>query len=215
MVGLACGGAPPPPPPTPVDAEGIATNVELATRPDGPVRILFDWRLNESGSRTGGRGVVRMEPPYKARLDLFTEQGETVLRAALVGDVLRLPPGVDDQDIVPDATLLWASLGVFRPGTLAYLAGGEGLEDGQVRLRYSYGAGEEVRYRLDGTKIQEVELLRGGDTVERVAVEPSADQVFPEEAVYRNLAEFRELTVTLDEYEQVDVFPPDIWFDQR
>ena len=214
LVVAACGGAPPPPP-TPVDAEGIAENTQLATRLEEPVRIVFDWSLNESGSRTGGRGVVRMEPPYKARLDLFTGRGETVLRAALVDDVLRLPPGVDSQEIVPPPTLLWAALGVFHPGNLAFLAGGEALGEGQVRLSYSFGSGEQLRYRLEGAHVQEVELMRDGHTTERVSVEPSAEHAFPRETVYRNLTAFRELTMTLDAYEHVDVFPPDIWFDAR
>lgn len=211
----ACAGGPPPPPPEPVDAEAIAQNARLATRLEQPARIVFDWSLNEAGSRTSGRGVVRMEPPYKARLDLFTEQGETVLRAALVDDVLRLPRGVESQDIVPQPHLLWSALGVFRPGTLALLMGGERLEDGEVRLRYSYGAGEELQYRLRGGRVRVAELHRGGDAVERVSVEASSDHRFPRQTVYRNLGAFRELTLTLDAYEHVDVFPPDIWLDTR
>jgi hypothetical protein len=211
---LAC-GAPPPPPPTPVDADGIAQNQRLKTMPTEPIRILFDWNLNESGSRTSGRGVVRMEPPYKARLDLFTEKGETVLRAALVDDVLRLPPGVESQQIVPSPTLLWASLGVFRPGNLAYLTGGEATGPGQIQLGYDYGGGEQVRYHLDGDDVSQVELLRGGHVAERIEVDGSEEHTFPRRTVYRNLAEFRELTVTLDEYELVDVYPPDIWLPSR
>lgn len=215
LILAGCGGGPAPPPPTPVDAEGISQNVGLATRPSEPVRIVFDWALNESGSRTSGRGVVRMEPPYKARLDLFTGQGETVLRAALVNDVLRLPPGVETQEIVPPPTLLWAALGVFRPGTLAYLAGGEGLPDGQVRLTYTYNSGEELQYRLEGTQVQHVELKRQDRTAESIAIEASDEHPFPQETVYRNVGAFRELTMTLHEYELVDVFPPDIWLDRR
>ncbi len=209
----ACSGAPPPPPPTPIDAEGAAQNASLTTRPQEPVRIVFAWSLNESGSRTSGRGVVRMEPPYKARLDLFTGQGETVLRAALVGDVLRLPPGVESQEIVPPPTLLWAALGVFRPGNLAYLSGGEALSEGEIQLNYSLGAGEGLVYRLDGTQVQRVELSRDGHTTESLAVTAASEHPFPQETEYRNLAAFRELTMTLDGYEHVDVFPPDIWLD--
>ncbi len=156
-----------------------------------------------------------MEPPYKARLDLFTGKGETVLRAALVDDVLRLPPGVESQEIVPPPPLLWAALGVFRPGNLAYLNGGESVGESRVRLDYGYGGGEGVRYYLIGDDVDEVELLRGGDVAEVVAVEGSDDHPFPRETVYRNLGEFRELTLTLDVYEHVDVYPPDIWLESR
>ena len=208
---LGCAGAPPPPPPEPVDAEGISESIRLATRLDQPVRILFDWNLNESGSRTSGRGVVRMEPPYKARIDLFNGKGETVLRAALVDDVLHLPPGVTSQNVVPQPALLWAALGVFRPGAHGYLAGGEAIGDRQVQLRYGYGGSEEVRFRVSGGTMDLAELLRGGRVAERVEVQASESHQFPQEAVYRNMGDFRELTLTLDAYERVDVFPPDIW----
>jgi hypothetical protein len=213
LASFGCSAAPPPPPPEPIDATGVADNVRLRTIPQEPVRILFDWSLNESGSRTSGRGVVRMEPPYKARLDLFTGNGETVLRAALVDDVLRLPPGVESQEIVPPPALLWASLGVFRPGNLAFLNGGESVGDDQIRLSYGYNGGEEVRYHLTGDEVGEVELLRGGNAAEVVAIEASTEHPFPQETVYRNLGEFRELTLTLDVYEHVDVYPPDIWLE--
>lgn len=156
-----------------------------------------------------------MEPPYKARLDLFTGKGETVLRAALVGDVLRLPPGVESQDIVPSPTLLWAALGVFRPGTLAFLDGGSEADDGQLVLNYTLGAGEGLEYHLTGVQVNQVELSRGGHAAEHVSVAPSSEHRFPQETVYRNLSAFRELTMTLDAYEHVDVFPPDIWLDPR
>jgi len=211
LAALGCAGAPAPPPPEPIDAEGISESVRLGTRLDHPVKILFDWRLNESGSRTSGRGFVRMEPPYKARLDLFNGKGETLLRAALIDDVMRLPPGVESQDIVPQPALLWAALGVFRPGAHGYLAGGEAVGDSQVQLRYGYGGSEEVRYRLTGGAVDLAELFRGGHVAERVTVEASQAHAFPKETVYRNMADFRELTLTMDAYEKVDVFPPDIW----
>jgi len=215
VLALAACSSPPPPPPVPVDADGIAQNLRLKSMPTEPVRILFDWSLNESGSRTSGRGVVRMEPPYKARLDLFTGKGETVLRAALVDDVLRLPQGVTSQDIVPPPTLLWAALGVFRPGNLAYLNAGESVGAQQVQLGYGYSGGEEVHYLVSGDEVDQVELLRGGHVAERVTVEASEEHTFPKTAVYRNIGEFRELTVTLDVYEPVDVYPPDIWLSAR
>lgn len=209
-VSVACAGDPPPPP-VPIDAEGVAEQMTLSTRLQEPVRIIFDWSLNEAGSRTSGRGVVRMEPPYKARLDLFTGKGETVLRAALVDDALRLPPGGEGRELVPPPSLLWAALGVFRPGARAYLVTGTALQDDQVSLSYGYAGGEEARFRISGDVVQEAELLRGGQVVERVDLEREGESAFPAEAVYRNLGEFRELKLMLDSYESVEVFPPDIW----
>ncbi|MYH49667.1 MAG: hypothetical protein F4151_09125, partial [Gammaproteobacteria bacterium] len=109
--------APEPPPagPPALDYHRHALLVEARTQLTTPVRLIFDWNVREPGLRSGGRGVARLEPPYRARLDLFTGRGETVLRAALVGDDLRIPEGASDE-LVPPPALFWSSLGIFRPG---------------------------------------------------------------------------------------------------
>ena len=50
--------------------------------------------------------MARIEPPSKARLDLFLDNGEGVLSAALVDDELRLPHGAP-EDILPPVELMW------------------------------------------------------------------------------------------------------------
>src|SRR5687768_1387011 len=123
----ACGAPPPPPPAAPtVDAAELALRLEARGRIEEPIRIMFEWSLSDRDARFRGRGVARVEPPYKARLDLFLASGETAVRAALVGDELRLPRGAP-EGLVPPAEMLWGTLGVFKPSIDARLLGAETL----------------------------------------------------------------------------------------
>ena len=192
----------------------MLANLERVTRLEEPTRILFEWSLNEQGTRVRGRGIARIEPPFRARLDLFMGNGETVARAALVDDELRLPPGVP-QGIIPPAHLLWTALGVFRPGRDAAFLGAEREAGGGISLRYLYPNGQELRYRLEGRTILEAELLEDGHTIQRVSIAPDGEGSYPEEATYRDLTSFRELTLTRQSVENVEFYPPDIWFPTR
>jgi hypothetical protein len=208
---ISCAPPPPPPPPPPtVDAQGLALRLEARGRIEEPTRILFEWSLSDRDARFRGRGVARLEPPYKARLDLFLANGETAVRASLVGDELRLPPGAP-QGLVPPAELLWGTLGVFKPSSDARLRGAETLADGRTALHYQRPDGIEVRYVIGDTGVQEVERLRAGSVVERLEVSTPSGARWPSEGTYRNLAEFRELKLTRQAVEQVESYPPDIW----
>lgn len=207
----ACGGggATSASPDPSIDAEQAALTVERTTRLERPARLVFEWNIREQGMRLRGRGVARVEPQYKARLDLFTGSGETVVRAALVGDELRLPVDAP-PGLIPPAPLLWASLGVFRAGTRLSVLGARELDGDQLLILLRHPDGGELRYRVRNRTILEVERVRDGHVVERVEVEPG-DGPFPREARYRNLADFRELTVTLEEMAYVESYPSDIW----
>ncbi len=210
----ACSAPPPPPPPAPtIDAEQEALAAEHFTQLDRPMRVIFGWSVREPGLRTSGRGVARLEPPYRARLDLFTGNGETVLRAALVGDDIRIPPGSPDE-LVPPPALLWSALGVFRPGDASVLLGGQGGE-GRVRLRYGFSGGVELRYVIAGRRVESVDLLRNGQVADQLVARHAPDGRFPSETTYRDLAEFRELKFTLETVEDVEAYPPDIWSPNR
>jgi hypothetical protein len=198
----AAGGCATPPPPVvrpAVDAEQVALALEERTALRDPIRVVFSWQLNEAGVRVKGRGVARIEPPYKARLDLFLDNGETVVRAALVDGDLRLPPGAP-TNILPPPDLMWGVLGVFRPGRATDLVGGDHLADGGVRLRYRYGDGKELDFNVVD-----------GHVAERVEVGMGASDRYPEEATYRNLSAFRELKLSRESLERVEPYPPDIW----
>ena len=210
VVVSACASSPLPVPATQVDAERIALRLEYVTRVEGPARILFSWSLSDRDARFQGRGVARVEPPFKARLDLFSGSGETIARAALVNDDLRLPSGTP-EGIIPPAELLWGTLGVFRPGSETTLLGGEDLGGGRIRLRYQRPDGLVVRYTVRGDGVEEVERIRQGRTVERVTLEQVPSDRYPSEATYRNLAAFRELRLNRDTAVLVEPYPPDIW----
>ena len=213
LVGVAissCASSPLPVPTPAVDAERVALGLEVATRPERPTRILFSWSLNDRDARFQGRGVARVEPPFKARLDLFSGSGETIARAALVNDDLRLPEGTPDG-IIPPAELLWGTLGVFRPGSETSLLGAESLGEGRVRLRYQREDGLVVRYTVGGGGVEEVERIRQGQTVERVMLEKEAIDRYPTEATYRNVGAFRELRMSRDSAVPVEPYPADIW----
>lgn len=172
--------------------------------------MVFKWRAQEPDFRDGGTGVARVEPPYRARLDLFLDNGETAATAALVGDELRIPASLQ-SDLVPPAALLWAALGVFRPGAQAEMVNGR-LTRGTMVLDYDLPDEEQVRFHLRNRAVVDAERLESGSVVERVFISDLAGEtIFPNEATYRNMPEYRELRLTLVSVEYVDPFPPDIW----
>lgn len=214
---MAC--APSAPPPARLDAgvqpRDVATATERATRIDRPYTVVFGWRLNDSGRRVGGRGVARLAPPYRARLDLFTENGETAAVAALVAEEVRLGAGVEEE-LVPPPPLLWASLGVLHPGREASLLGAGAADGAGILLRYGLEDGGELRFRVAERAVRGAEVIRGGHVVERVRVEDESGlDRFPREANYRDLTAFRELTVTLESAERVPSHPEEIWHPGR
>jgi hypothetical protein len=192
------------------DPETTALELRDDTSLADPLRIVFGWELNDAGQRVEGRGVARVEPPYKARLDLFLDNGETVISAALVDGDLRLPPGSPDE-ILPPPDLFWGTLGIFRPVGDARLVGADRLEGEAVRLRYRHDDGREVRYQVEEGVLTTLELLQGGRVVQRVDVAPERVARYPVEATYRHLGEFRELRLVRESLSVVPAFDPEIW----
>lgn len=194
-----------------VDPEQLALALEDRTSLSEPIRVVFSWELNEAGVHVKGRGVARIEPPYKARLDLFLGNGETVIRAALVDGDLRVPPGAP-TNILPPPDLMWGVLGVFRPDRNTDLLGADRLADGGVRLRYRYDDGKELDFHVVNGEVDAMELLdAGGHVAQRVELNLGTADRYPLEATYRNLSDFRELKLTRASVERVEPYPPDIW----
>ena len=191
-----------------MDVEQESLRTEMATELPRPQRIDFDWRVSEEGLRLSGSGVARVEPPYRARLDLFLGNGERVAAAALVGSDLRLPPGIGAQFIPPEH-LLWGTLGVFRPGLGTALLGGETI-DGQLRMRFRLENLDEVHYYMVDRRVLRVDMLRGGNVIQDVRLTRDETGV-PLEAVYRDLTAFRQLTISRKGVENVEPYPPDVW----
>jgi len=196
------------------DAPVVAQQALEATRPQNPVRILFDFRVKEADLRFNGRGLARVEPPYRVRLDLFTPGGETLFQSALVEGTLRIPPWAP-RELAPPPALLWAALGIFRPDPdLKLLGGGRKGADG-VTLHYGGTDELELRFVLRSGRLTRAELHRDGHLAEEVDLsrDPTTGTVL--ETVYRNHALFLELTFSLESSENVETFSPDIWYPGR
>ncbi len=206
----ACSGVPGPDSPSPASRQD-GLFAEHSTRPGRPARLVFRWEAREPDFRGRGSGVARVEPPYRARLDLFLDNGEAAAVAAVVGDELRTPAALPTA-LVPPPALFWAALGVFRPGDETSYVGGRRAE-GDVTLEYELSSGGRLRYQLRSGSIVAATRLVDGSAVERVEVTlaDAGSAVFPGEATYRHLADFRELRLRLESLEWVDAFPPDIW----
>ena len=173
--------------------------------------VIFHWSVREPELRAEGSGFARLQHPDRARLDLFMDNGEAVLAATLVEDQLTAREGTQLQ-VVPSPAMLWASLGVFRPGEGVTLIGAETLDDDVLRLRYRLADGDELRYEFRSGRVTEVELRHEGDAVHRIALSRDGGGELPTEATYRNLASFSELKVTVQTVERVDSHPSDIWY---
>jgi hypothetical protein len=204
----ACASAPPAPV-RPIDAGQVALSAERASALDVPYRLVFEWSFDELGTRLQGRGVARIEPPFNARLDLFLSNGETAAVAALVGDDLRFAEG--GQAELPASPLLWAALGVFRPGGTSALMGGSWSPAGLAELTYASETGGTLLYQLQGDRIVGIDVVRAERRREELRLLQAEGDRFPQEATYRHLDEVRELRITLESVEHVESYPSDIW----
>jgi hypothetical protein len=185
--------------------------VARATTLDGPTRIFFDWSLTEEGVRVRGRGVARVQPPDRARLDLFLSNGEAMAGAIVVGDDVILPVALPD-DILPPPELLWGTVGTLRLGSEARVVGGDELEGGGMRLVARLPDDQGVRFEVIEGRVRRIEQTTEGGTVVKTLVTRHGDEGgVPLEASYRDLAAFRELILQRDRMESVDGFPDDIW----
>jgi hypothetical protein len=213
VLATGCGGGPPAEDTRPLDAGQLASNAERASSLDAPYRLVFEWSLTEPGMRMQGRGVARIEPPYRARLDLFSRNGERITSAALVDGDLRVPEGL--PTFLPEATMFWASLGVFRPARGMGLVGGRWHRDGLAELHYRPGGDADLLIRLTRNRIQEVIQQTNGQVVEELRLRMEEDERFPRRATYRDMRQTRELTMTLESVENVESYPSDIWEPRR
>ncbi|MFW5951219.1 MAG: hypothetical protein ACOCVZ_03780 [Gemmatimonadota bacterium] len=181
-------------------AEAIA-----ATAPDRPLRVVFEWTMLDGEARFTGSGAARIEPPYRARLDLFGPRGEAYASAAVVDADVRLPPGTRNVPL-PPAAMMWALLGVVRPPDQAVLAATERRDDRTV-LYYVVDDGR-LRYTLAGRRLVAARWDHGG----RMDVELGpARSGIPARAAYRDWSGHTELIMNLEQVDEVESFPTDIW----
>lgn len=207
LVLAACAtGAPVPGTPPAVLDTTLVDSAEAATRLQRRLHVTFDWSLQDRDARFSGQGVVRLDPPYRGRLDLFGPRGETYAAAVLQDAELRAPAGA--AALLPPPAFLWASLGVFRrpdaPLTLA-------RRDGAA-LELGFAAGRERwHFVFEAGRLRRVEWVGPDGSRRTVELTGAAAHGLPQRGTYRDWQEFRELTLTLTAVEEVDAFPSDIW----
>lgn len=185
----------------------IAATAIGRSAPDRPLQVVFDWTVLDGSARFSGSGAARIEPPYRARLDLFGPQGEGYVSAALVGTDLRLPPGAPAIRL-PPAAMMWAVLGVVLPPERARLVGTRSSAD---RTELYYDAdGSRLRYTLVDGRLRSATWDGDG---RRMAVELSGvvEPGLPRSAFYRDGSAHTELKLELKRVNEVESYPPDIW----
>jgi hypothetical protein len=204
-----CAAAPPPDVPAgtaPADP-AVAQAAVAATALERPLHVVFGWTLQEREARFSGRGVTRYAPPSRARLDLFGPRDETYLSAALVGMDLRLPAAAPAVPL-PPPPLLWSVLGIVRPPEDARLV--RARRDGNTTELEYERAGEQWTFRLEGDDLRHAEANGPGGR-RTVELSGTGAHGLPQRAVYRDWPAFRELRLDLQEANEVDGFPQDIW----
>jgi hypothetical protein len=205
-----CASAPPPAAAPPVDAGAVQREAEERSALDHPYRLVFEWEFQEPGVRVRGRGVARVEPPYRARLDLFGPNGDRIAAASLVNDRLEVPVGL--ASAIPPAPMLWGALGIFRPGPGLYGATATRSGADQSEIRFRSADGGEIRIALAGERIRQIDRTGDSGSREELRVRfGESDERFPRESIYRDVSSVRELRITMESVEQVESFPPDVW----
>jgi hypothetical protein len=181
--------------------------LEAGTAPARRAQVVFDWNMTDRDARFSGRGVLRVDSGYRARVDLFGARGETLAAAIVEGGDMRVAPQAAEAMLPPPA-MLWASLGVFRRPVDAPLTGTGSGDDG-ISLEYSRDR-TQWRFRFDDDRLRAAEWTDGSGR-RTVELTGTADHGFPAQAVFRDWTEFRELTLRVTEVEERAVFEPDVW----
>jgi hypothetical protein len=181
--------------------------LETATAPARRAQITFDWNMTDRDARFSGRGVLRADSGYRARVDLFGPRGETLAAAVVEGANMRVAPAAAEAMLPPPA-MLWAALGVFRRPVDAPLTGTRVTDDG-ISLEYSRDR-IQWSFRFDGDRLRSAEWSDGSGR-RTVVLTGTADRGFPGQAVFRDWTEFRELTLRVTDVEERAAFEPDVW----
>ena len=191
--------------------EWLAENLSDKTSLAANSFVRFKWQLREPDLRVEGQGVVRLGVPDKARVDLFLENGESVLAAALVGDDIRIGQEQGYLGVIPSPPLLWASLGLFRPGDNVALVTSQNIGTDRVRLVYSLSSGSRISYDMSNGVIEKVSLIENGQIIHVVDLETKSKERLPLKATYRNLISYRELVIELETTVGVESYEENIW----
>jgi hypothetical protein len=187
------------------DPAALADSIRRATMLRSPRQVMFAWELDEAGAKFRGRGVARVSPPDRVRLDLFGPRGETYLAAALVDETPRIPASAQGRVPMPSPALLWGALGAVKPPAAARL-----VSASPTSVRYDAGDAGTLEYRLEGGTLRSVRRLVRGGLRESVEVARAPDGSV-RRAEYRDWNAYRTLTLTLESSNDVASFSEDTW----
>jgi hypothetical protein len=122
-----------------------------------------------------------------------------------------LPSGV--RAVVPPVALLWTALGVLRAPPGATLQSTE--QRGDTLLIVYARADERWSFRALRGRLQYAEWTGPQSGRKTVELRGSGSHNLPAVAVYRDWPAFRELTLTLDQVNEVASFPAATWYPDR
>jgi hypothetical protein len=190
----------------PPDPETEA-RLEAGTQPTRRIEVVFDWSVQDREARINGRGVLRLDRGDRGRVDLFGVRGETLAAAIVEGENMRVVPAMATS-LLPPPALLWSALGVFRRPDDAPLTGTR-VNDDEVMLEYSRdGARWLFRFEHDALRTTEWTAGTGRRTV---VLSGTAAFGLPQQAVFRDWAEFRELNLSVTDVQERSAFDADTW----
>jgi hypothetical protein len=199
----ACATAPQAGPPDP----GLEARAVAATTPDNRIHVVFDWHMTDRDARFSGQGSLRLDHGYRARVDLFGPRGETLAAAVVEGEVMRVVPA-GAESLLPPPAMLWSALGVFRAPADAPLTGST-LTDNGFTLAYA-GGDARWTFGFHGDALRSAEWSHGRSR-RTVVLTGEAQYGLPGQAIFRDWAEFRELTLRLTDVQERTAFEPDVW----
>ncbi|NIR43202.1 MAG: hypothetical protein GWN99_04630 [Gemmatimonadetes bacterium] len=210
LAAVAAGCGPQLPDPVPVAEPGELAR-RLQTAPDRPQLITFDWRYRGRDGRFSGEGGVRFNPPDSVRLDLLGPGWSGVQTAVMLAEQVYY---LGEQRVhLPPPTFMWTALGMFRPPW--------GIEPRAVRrgerveLTYDLAPRRAVTFAFDGAgRVVEAVLTIDGDAIEEIKLTrdgADAGWSLPSEARYRDLSEFHEVRIEVNEVREHEPFEPRIF----
>lgn len=185
----------------------VEAALEQATRPALRLQVFFDWNLTDREANFNGRGVLRLDADRRGRVDLFGPRGETYAAAILEGSNLRaVPPSA--LSMLPPPALLWSSLGAFRAPEDAPLTG-MGQTENATTLEYTRER-TVWRFRFEDQRLRSTEWTDGAGR-RTVTLTGAAAHGLPQQSVFRDWTQFRELTLRVTEVEEIAAFDGDVW----
>ena len=185
----------------------IAAAAVAATMPQRRLQIVFEWTMTDRDARFSGRGTMRIDTGYRARLDLFGPRGETLAATILTDAQMRSVPPLAGAMLPPPA-MMWAALGIFRAPEDADLMRAS-ISGGTTQLEYARGA---IRWQFsiaDGL-LRSMEWTNGSAR-RTVQLTGTSSLGMPAEASFRDWTEFRQLTLKVTDVEEKASFEPDVW----